>query len=158
MRSIVIIAIIAVIIMNLKKNPQNERLILALTIFGEARGETIQGKVSIGSVIRNRVKSPTTWWGRDYIGVCLAPYQFSCWNQNDPNRSYLESIQDNEANVRSGEQTAWNDCKTVANGIIDETIADNTGGATHYHTPAVRPKWANELKVVKSDNAHIFYV
>ena len=24
--------------------------------------------------------------------ACLAPYQFSCWNPNDPNRSVIEAL------------------------------------------------------------------
>jgi hypothetical protein len=30
------------------------------------------------------------WWPREgYSGVCQKPYQFSCWNKNDPNYAYL---------------------------------------------------------------------
>jgi hypothetical protein len=51
--------------------------ILALTLFGEARSEPIEGIVGVGCVIRNRVTAGLDWWGEGYRGVCLAPYEFS---------------------------------------------------------------------------------
>ncbi len=77
--------------------PQRERDIdvLARTIWGEARGEGIAGQIAVGWCIRNRVEMDLhndgrpDWWGEGYEGVCRAPWQFSCWNKNDPNFPYL---------------------------------------------------------------------
>ena len=48
-----------------------------VTLFGEARGEPVEGLIAVGSVIRNRVKAAR--FGSTYRAVCLARWQFSCW-------------------------------------------------------------------------------
>ena len=72
--------------------------ILARTIYGEARGESISGQEAIASVILNRVafakRRGRYWWGNTIAGVCLAPWQFSCWNENDLNRKIIERADD----------------------------------------------------------------
>lgn len=72
--------------------------VLARTIWAEARGEGMAGQVAVGWAIRNRVDADlghdgkADWWGEGYVGVCKAPWQFSCWNKNDPNLAYLDGI------------------------------------------------------------------
>ena len=65
--------------------PQIE--LVGLTLYGEARGEPIEGIVAVGCVIRNRVK-----FEGSFYAVCLKPRQFSCWNQDDPNYSVLLNL------------------------------------------------------------------
>lgn len=64
---------------------------VALTVWGEARGESMVGQSAVAWVIRNRQANPG-WWSRPHhtlADVCLASYQFSCWNRNDPNYARL---------------------------------------------------------------------
>jgi spore germination cell wall hydrolase CwlJ-like protein len=70
---------------------EKDRDILARTLWGEARGEGLAGQIAVAWTIRNRVNDgkAKSWWGEGYAGVCLKPYQFSCWNKNDPNYPYL---------------------------------------------------------------------
>jgi len=58
---------------------------MARTLWGEARGESEEGQVAVGHVIKNRVEKKT-WYGKTIKDVCLKKWQFSCWNENDPNR------------------------------------------------------------------------
>lgn len=58
--------------------------ILARTIYGEARGEPWEGKIAVAWVVRNRAERGG-WWGDTIREVCLKPWQFSCWNETDPN-------------------------------------------------------------------------
>ncbi|HJN44307.1 MAG TPA: cell wall hydrolase [Vicinamibacterales bacterium] len=51
---------------------------VAPTIWGEARGERIEGLISVGCVVRNRVRHPRRW-SRDWRRVCHQRWQFSCW-------------------------------------------------------------------------------
>ena len=64
---------------------EQERDILAHTLWGEARGESLAGQITVAWTIRNRVfdGKSSSWWGEGYAGVCKAPYQFSCWNKKD---------------------------------------------------------------------------
>jgi len=70
---------------------ENDRDILARTLWGEARGESLAGQIAVAWTIRNRVNdgNAKSWWGEGYTGVCQKPYQFSCWNSTDPNYLYL---------------------------------------------------------------------
>ena len=36
-------------------------------------------------------------------------------------------------------------------------MLDITGGATHFHTKAVKPAWRKQLKTLLTINNHIFY-
>ena len=62
---------------------------LARTIYGEARGESRQGKIAVACVILNRVKRKKMCGWREINGykvatvaaTCLKPWQFSCWNK-----------------------------------------------------------------------------
>src|SRR3546814_13540556 len=64
--------------------------VLARTVWGEARGESVRGMEAVASVVVNRVRRAIArggyWWGNDVVGVCLRPCQFSCWADGDPNR------------------------------------------------------------------------
>ncbi|AZD06253.1 Cell wall hydrolase [Pseudomonas chlororaphis] len=70
---------------------EKDRDLLARTLWGEARGEGLAGQIAVAWTIRNRVNDgkAKSWWGEGYAGVCQAPYQFSCWNKNDPNYPFL---------------------------------------------------------------------
>ena len=57
--------------------------ILARTIYGEARGETDEGKRAVGLCILNRYKSKKWFSANTIAEVCQKPLQFSCWNKND---------------------------------------------------------------------------
>lgn len=65
--------------------------VMTATVWGEARGEERIGQVAVAWVIRNRAENPR-WWGRNIREVCLKPYQFSCWNPNDPNYKKITSF------------------------------------------------------------------
>ncbi len=61
-----------------------EPQLLARCIWGEARGEPIQGKLAVAHVVLNRVKAQS-YYGKTIRDVILKPWQFSCFNENDPN-------------------------------------------------------------------------
>ncbi len=96
--------------------------IVALAIWREARGEGDLGRRGVGWVIQNRVDHPG-WWGHTYHGVVLCPYQFSSFNESDPQHSLYP---DDDSHT-------WLDCQQIAQSIISGTDTDITSGATHYH-------------------------
>lgn len=129
--------------------------VLARTIFGEARGELYGGKVAVANVVMNRVAADLwfdrkpDWWGEGVAGVCLAPSQFSCWNEGDPNRTRVQ-----DAGV---EDPSFGECMTVAARALAGTLPDVTLGATHYHTSDVQPSWARGHVPVIRVGRHVFY-
>ncbi len=128
--------------------------VLARTLYGEARGEGLAGVEAVACVIINRIKRSLEnegkyWWGNDVVGVCQKPYQFSCWNENDPNRAKLLM-------VNEGDKT-FAMCKRVARRAICGYLKDVTDGSTHYHTKAVNPKWSLDKAPEVVIGNHLFY-
>jgi hypothetical protein len=69
----------------------DDKQIMGLTIYGEARGEIDEGKIAVGTVILERVDKQG-WMGKTIQEVCLKPYQFSCYLPSDPNFPKLKAI------------------------------------------------------------------
>lgn len=136
---------------------------LWLTIVGEARGEPIEGQIAVGWVIKNRqLHNPNRY--RDYRDVCFEHLQFSCWNEDDPNRGYLDDLiaitisnKENEIADRYVKQ-----CMYVAIGIDEDKIIDNTNGALNYFTRELfnsphRPVWSKRARNVLVKGNQVFF-
>lgn len=120
-------------------------LLLALTLWGEARGEPIDGKKAVAWVVRNRMEKAAAWKaarGRNHPlygdgtvqGVVLRPWQFSCWNKGDPNMpKMLEAVATGGSSLNAA---LWGVLRAVATGVLAEPPEwpDPTFGATHYCT------------------------
>lgn len=124
----------------------------ARTLYGEARGEPIEGLIAVAWVIRNRAERPG-WWGRDVAEVCLCAkkgvHQFSCWNPADANSRKLRS-------VTIGDR-AFRTCLQVVDNVVAGRAPDPTKGSTHYHTAAVSPAWSRGLKPAAVIGRHLFF-
>src|SRR5262252_4421393 len=104
--------------------------LLAITVWGEARGESAQGKLAVAWVIHNRMIEEED----DISGIVLKAYQFSFWNTEDPSRPNISTI--------GGGDPIWFDCCKAAAGAHFELVPDPTYGATLYYNPSVcTPNW-----------------
>lgn len=121
--------------------------ILARTIYGEARGETDEGKRAIGLCILNRYKSKKWFSANTIAEVCQKPLQFSCWNKNDPNCKKITTA--TEAVLRP----YWD----LAERLVNGEYADITNGATHYHTKNCRPAWSKGKLPCAIIGNHVFF-
>ena len=136
--------------------PENKEIeLIAKTIWGEGRGESYEGKVAIGNVIINRYKvsqatKKSDWWGNTIEQIILHPYQFSCHNHNDPNKTKIAKL--------TTEDYHYRESLKIARGILSGAIKDNTLGATHYFAyKTVQPRWASKMKRTKRIGNHDFY-
>lgn len=127
---------------------QGQDIYLAKTIWGEARGEGLQGMQAVANVVMNRVNA-ASWYGASIKDVVLKPYQFSCWNENDPNRAKIDKL--------SIEDLAASGALNVARQVISGKLKDITGGATNYHATSVNPAWAEKMTKTVQIGNHIFY-
>lgn len=142
------------------KHALTDKQALTLTLWGEARGEPLDGKIAVASVIRNRVKA-----GQSYRAVCLAPFQFSCWNDgDDENHRKLMSLTRQllmQEPARDTLQPTFLSCARVADQTIAGITADPTKGATHYVTidllNAHPPKWLSAMKLTRVIGNHAFF-
>jgi N-acetylmuramoyl-L-alanine amidase len=141
-------------------------LVGALTIHGEARGCTQEGRTAIAHCLINRMKAKA-WWGRgtsypdhSMAAVCLKPWQFSCWNASDPNSTMLATLR---ADYQHAIQKKT--CRAALKALIDALdgfAPDKTGGATHYLTSALHksarcPDWAKGNNKFIEIGAHRFF-
>ena len=88
--------------------------VMAGTLWGEARSEGEQGMIAVGNVIMNRVAAKS-WYG-------------------DHNKQKILELDYTD--------DAFCKALTLSYYFTKNKIDDNTNGATHYHTKAISPKWA----------------
>lgn len=125
--------------------------LLARIIWGEARGESVEGQIAVGCVVRNRAHNPL-WWGDGYKTVMLKPYQFSCLNVNDPNYEKVKNL-----DIRS--DPVARQCLYIARGIITRMILDNVNGANHFlnYQYIEHTSWTKRKTPVRIIGNHWFY-
>ena len=134
----------------------SDREIVARTIWGEARGEGVEGMRAVAAVIANRVRADlagdgrTDWWGEGWRGVCLARFQFSCWNENDANRARM---------LEARNTSLWMpEALAIADEAMSGRLVDPTGGATHYFADYITPPaWAKGFTRTVKIGRHIFF-
>jgi len=116
---------------------QPAHVLLAMLVWGEARGEDDEVKLAVAGVVRNRVRFREGKFGLDWPSVILAPLQFSCFNANDPNRAKLLQPLDHDT------AEAWQRCYLVASLVYFGIARDLSGGADHYFDISIpAPSWA----------------
>ena len=132
--------------------------ILARTLWGEARGEGWAGMQAVAHVVYNRVAA-RSWWGRDVVAVCRKPWQFSCWNVNDPNSSRLRSLSAADGLFNLALEAARSVAAAELAGTRRQPGADPTDGATHYYAPhaVATPKWARGRQPCARIGRHLFF-
>lgn len=128
-------------------NGGSEWQCLAEALYFEARGESVRGMFAVGEVIMNRVDSSAypdslcavinQGTGRRYA----CQFTYTC---------------DGKPEVIA-EPRSWERVGKVARMLIDGAPRALTGGATHYHTKAVNPSWAQRFPRTASIGFHYFY-
>ncbi len=122
---------------------------LAEALYFEARGESVKGQFAVAEVIMNRaahsnfpesvcgVVKQGTESGRKY----QCQFTYNC-------DGVANKIREADAYERVGK---------VARMTIDGASSALTDGATHYHTKAVNPRWAQQFPRTATIGVHHFY-
>jgi N-acetylmuramoyl-L-alanine amidase len=137
--------------------------LLAVLIYGEARGEAIEGQIAVGCVVRNRVRSSHDI--KTYQEIMLAPWQFSTFHPRGGGQNYTDTLgaaQEMVSARGSSKQPpngpALHQAVWVATGIITGALQDNVNAATHYFADSIpKPSWAKAMKHVCTIGHHLFY-
>src|SRR5688572_919010 len=141
--------------------------LLAVLLFGEARGETLDGQIAVANVVRNRVyttaankrQSPSDLW----MSIMLKPWAFSCFDNDGGNWNARKVVAFAQGLVQAHthaqpvaqpvRQLLW-----IASGALADALPDLSRGATHYfvrNSPV--PKWASGRTPLQSLDSHDFY-
>ena len=135
------------------------RLVLAVTLWAEGRGEGVPGLVAIAWVIRHR----TVARKQTYNQVVLAKYQFSCWPPFDGDENE-EEVRRLCVRIVTGQpivDVMWSTCLRIADGVISGQFPDTVHGAQNYlttklYTSAQCPAWAKAMGVACVVGRHTF--
>lgn len=131
-----------------------ERETAALTVWAECRGQPWEGQLAVAYVIRNRFEQPS-WWGTGLAGVCLKPWQFSCWNKSVEHGSQLDRLN----NPATKKLKSYADAMAAVDVALAGLEPDPTNGAAYYCTPAVvnQTKWARGKTPSAVIGGHVFF-
>jgi len=117
---------------------------IAVAVYHEARGESLEGQLAVAKVIMNRAASgdyPISW-----CGVVKQPWQFSFVN---PRTGYMPGVDQASAE--------WRKALGVTRLAVANAVQSVPGDCLWYHADYVAPKWRNNLRRVEKIGAHIFY-
>jgi N-acetylmuramoyl-L-alanine amidase len=115
---------------------------IAVAVYHEARGESLEGQLAVARVIMNRAASgqyPTSW-----CGVVKQPWQFS-FVQN----GRLPSV--DEGSI------SWHNAVGITRLAINNAVPSLSNDVLWYHANYVAPSWGRRLTKVSQIGAHIFY-
>ena len=118
-------------------------MIIALTLYAEAGGESIGSKMAIASVIYNRANGDVTLMAK----VCTAPKQFSAWNAGTPRMP--------KAPVKN---KSWAECVGIASSMLEGAFKPTTP-AKYYHDISINPPYWTKGRVLVLTKPRLrFYV
>jgi hypothetical protein len=117
---------------------------IAVAVYHEARGETLEGQLAVARVIMNRAASgkyPSSW-----CGTVKQPWQFSFVN---PRTGEYPSV--NEAS------DSWRKALGITRLAVANAVPMLDQDVLWYHADYVAPSWGRRLSRVQKIGAHIFY-
>jgi spore germination cell wall hydrolase CwlJ-like protein len=120
---------------------------LTAAVYFEARSESADGQRAVAQVVLNRVRHPAfpkTVCGVVYQGsnrTTGCQFSFTC-----------------DGSLAQGrEPRAWGRARKIAAAALAGSVFAPVGLATHYHTTAIHPWWADSLSRAVTIGAHVFY-
>lgn len=142
-----------------------DEMALTCTLLGEAAGEPVESQIAVACVVRNRVDRQGRW-GKTFRDVCLMPAQFSCWSGTtgpgaENTARVFAAAEALLAKEPMGRRTVLSQISWIADGIVDDQIADITRHADHYLTERLFlsldcPSWAADRVPVAHVGHHVF--
>jgi hypothetical protein len=117
---------------------------IAIAVYHEARGESVDGQLAVAKVIMNRAASgkyPSTW-----CGTVKQPWQFSFVNPRTGAIPYVDET-----------SVAWRKALGVTRLAIANAVPTLSNDVLWYHADYVAPSWGRRLSMVQKIGTHIFY-
>ena len=131
--------------------PKDELQCMAENIYYEAATQSYVGKIAVGMVVLNRVKTPgypdtackVIYEGSQNVHTSACQFSWTCAPHKGIDKSGVY----------------WHQSLAAAKDLLTkkESIIDVTEGATSYHADYVSPAWSKTLHFVTQIDQHIFY-
>ena len=115
---------------------------IAVAVYHEARGESLEGQMAVAKVIMNRAASgkyPASW-----CAVVKQPWQFSFVHHGQ-----FPSVDQSS--------DAWRKAVGVTRLTVANAVQSVPTDCLWYHADYVAPSWGRNLTRVEKIGAHIFY-
>ena len=117
---------------------------IAVAVYHEARGESLDGQLAVARVIMNRAASgkyPSSW-----CGTVKQPWQFSFVN---PRSGIMPGV-DKASN-------SWRKAVGITRLALANVVPSVGNDVLWYHADYVAPSWGRRLSRVSKIGTHIFY-
>ena len=115
---------------------------IAVAVYHEARGESLEGQLAVARVIMNRAASgkyPPSW-----CETVKQPWQFSFV------RNYQFPYTDKQS-------ASWRKAVAITRLATNNVVSSVPGDVLWYHADYVAPSWGRRLSRVDKIGTHIFY-
>ena len=112
---------------------------IAIAIYFEARGESIEGQQMVAATIINRVNHPQ--FPATACDVVKQRKQFSFYSDGKSDKPTESQAYLRAARIAS---------EALKEGVVNET-------SLYFHSVAVRPIWRHKLKRIGKIGNHVFY-
>ena len=130
-------------------NPYSEAVarVISYTLYAEARGESVKGKMAVAAVIQTRARRA----GMTLVETCLQDRQFSCWN----GLAAVPEFYISGTGIQPADLKARSDSFSVAWVLMTSTR--KWAYLTHFYNPAkASPAWAGALQGRRVIDNHVF--
>ena len=117
---------------------------IAVAVYHEARGESLEGQLAVAKVIMNRAASGK--YPSDWCSVVKQPWQFSFVNPRSGQFPYTNTNCD-----------AWKKAIGVTQLAINDAFPTVDNDVLWYHATYVAPSWGRRLNMAQKIGTHIFY-
>ena len=117
---------------------------IAVAVYHEARGESLEGQLAVARVIMNRAASgkyPASW-----CGTVKQPWQFSFVN---PRTGIMPGV--------DAASAAWRKAVGITRLATANAVPVLSTDVLWYHADYVAPSWGRRLTRVNKIGTHIFY-
>ena len=126
---------------------RNSLQCLTAAVYYEARSEPEGGQRAVAQVVLNRVRHPA--FPKSICGVVY---------QGSQRRTGCQFSFTCDGSMNRGiERGAWERSRRIAAEALDGYVYAPVGVATHFHTTAIHPWWADSLARAVTVGSHIFY-
>ncbi len=115
---------------------------IAVAVYHEARGESLEGQLAVARVIMNRAASgkyPPSW-----CDTVKQPWQFS----------FVRNYQFPYTNQESA---SWRNAVAITRLAVSNAVPGLANDVLWYHADYVAPSWGRRLTRVNKIGTHIFY-